>query len=39
MVGKTANLIPNGLSNSANYTDCYKFDNVDTLLHCTIVVF
>lgn len=36
MVSKTANLIPNESSNSSNYTNCYKFDNVNTLLHCTL---
>lgn len=37
MVGKTANLISNKVSNNLKYTNCYKFDNVDTLVHVTLV--
>ena len=37
MVGKTANLISNKVSNNFKYTNCYKFDNVNTLVHVTLV--
>ena len=36
-IGNNANLITSKLSNTDNYTKCYRFDNNDTSVHITFV--
>lgn len=36
-IGNNADLITNKVSNSSNYTNCYRWDNADTSVHTTLV--
>ena len=36
-IGNNADLITNKVSNTSNYTNCYRFDNNDTSVHTTFV--
>ena len=36
-IGNNADLITNKVSNSSNYTNCYRWDNGDTSVHITFV--
>ena len=37
MVGKTADLITNRVSNNSNYMNSYKWDSLDRFIHTTFV--
>lgn len=36
-IGNNADLITNKVSESSNYTNCYRWDNTDTSVHTTVV--
>lgn len=36
-IGNNADLITNKVSNNTNYINCYRWDNVDTSVHTTVV--
>lgn len=36
-IGNNADLITNKVSNSSNYTNCYRWDGTDTYVHTTLV--
>ena len=36
-IGNNADLITNKVSNSSNYTNCYRWDNINTSVHTTLV--